>query len=77
MTHPPRSAPPQAARLKIIVFSVIQRKVIKPSDTGDAAALTARLLAFQDRYNKFTRAGLHDLCRHIDARRSHRTALAA
>ena len=62
-----------------IVFSIIQRKVIKPSDIGDAAALTARLRAFQDRYNttarpfdwKFTRAGLHDLCRRIDARRSH------
>jgi DDE superfamily endonuclease len=69
-----------------VVFSVIQRKVIKPSDIGDAAALAARLLAFQDRYNttarpfdwKFTRAGLNDLCRRIDARRSHGTvALAA
>jgi transposase len=69
-----------------IVFSVIQRKVIKPSDIGDADALAARLLAFQDRYNttarpfdwKFTRAGLHDLCRRIDARRGHGTvALAA
>ena len=60
-----------------VVFSVIQRKVIKPSDIGDADALAARLLAFTDRYNttarpfdwKFTRAKLNDLCRRIDARR--------
>ncbi len=60
-----------------IVFSVIQRKVIKPSDIGDPAALTARLTRFEARYNttakpfdwKFTRAKLNDLCRHIDARR--------
>lgn len=60
-----------------VVFSVIQRKVIKPADIGDSAALTARLLAFQDRYNttarpfdwKFTRARLNGLCRRIDARR--------
>jgi transposase len=69
-----------------VVFSVIQRKVVKPSDIGDADALAARLLAFQDRYNttarpfdwKFTRAGLNDLMRRIDARRGHGTvALAA
>jgi transposase len=60
-----------------VVFSVIQRKVIKPSDIGDADALAARLLAFTDRYNttarpfdwKFTRAKLNDLCRRIAARR--------
>ena len=69
-----------------VVFSVIQRKVIKPSDTGDADALAARLLAFQDRYNitarpfdwKFTRVGLDDLMRRIEARRGHgAVALAA
>jgi transposase len=69
-----------------VVFSVIQRKVIKPSDIGDANALAARLLAFTDRYNttarpfdwKFTRASLNDLCRRIDARRGHgAVALAA
>jgi hypothetical protein len=62
-----------------IVFSIIQRKVIKPSDLGDATALAARLTRFQARYNvtarpfdwTFTRAGLNDLCRRIDARRSH------
>lgn len=60
-----------------VVFSVIQRKVIKPSDIGDADALAARLLAFTGRYNttarpfdwKFTRAKLNDLCRRIAARR--------
>ncbi len=59
-----------------VVFSIIQRKVIKPSDIGDAAALAARLTRFEARYNatarpfdwKFTRAGLNDLCRRIDAR---------
>lgn len=65
---------------------MIQRKVVKPSDIGDAGALTARLLAFQDRYNitarpfdwKFTRAGLNDLCRRIAAHRGHgAVALAA
>jgi len=68
-----------------IVFSVIQRKVIKPSDIGDAAALAARLTRFQARYNatarpfdwKFTRAGLNDLCRRIDARCGHRTVSLA
>ena len=68
-----------------IVFSVIQRKVIKPSDIGDAAALATRLTRFQARYNTtarpfdwtFTRAGLNDLCRRIDARRSHRTVSLA
>ena len=62
-----------------IVFSVIQRKVIRPSSIGDSAALAARLTRFEARYNatarpfdwKFTRAGLNDLCRRIDARRSH------
>jgi hypothetical protein len=68
-----------------VAFSVIQRKVIKPADVGDAAALAARLLAFTDRYNatarpfnwKFTRAGLHDLCRRLDARRSHGAIMLA
>jgi hypothetical protein len=68
-----------------IVFSIIQRKVIKPADIGDAAALATRLTRFQARYNTtarpfdwtFTRAGLNDLCRRIDARRSHRTVSLA
>lgn len=60
-----------------VVFSVIARKVLSPADFADAAAVAARLLAFQDRYNAtatpfdwtFTRAGLHDLCQRIEARR--------
>ena len=68
-----------------VVFSVIQRKVIKPADVGDSDALAARLLAFQDRYNvtarpfdwRFTREGLHDLCRRIDARRGASGPMAA
>jgi transposase len=66
-----------------VVFSIIQRKVIKPGDFGDSGALAARLLAFQDRYNataapfdwKFTRAKLNDLILRISTRRSG-TALA-
>jgi transposase len=68
-----------------VVFSIIQRKVIKPADIGDAGALAARLLAFQHRYNttaqpfdwKFTRAGLNDLCERIAARRAAAPLIAA
>src|SRR6266851_3879988 len=68
-----------------VVFSVIQRKVIKPADAGDRDALAARLLAFAGRYNttarpfdwKFTRAGLNDLCRRIEARRAASPPVAA
>jgi DDE superfamily endonuclease len=68
-----------------IVFSIIQRKVITPSDLGDTAAPAARLTGFEARYNatarpfdwKFTRAELNDLCRRIGARRSHRTVSLA
>ena len=66
-----------------IVFSVVQRKVIKPADFADLDALADRLAAFEDRYNltakpfdwRFTRTDLIDLCKRIDAR--HNTALAA
>jgi hypothetical protein len=34
-----------------IFFSIVQRKVIKPQNFADLKELTARLLAFQDRYN--------------------------
>ena len=40
-TRPPRSARPQTARLKIIVFSVIQRKVLTPDDFADLDQLAA------------------------------------
>jgi transposase len=58
-----------------IVFSVLQRKVIKPVDVADLDALAARLTAFEPRYNaaarpfdwRFTRADLDDLIKRIDA----------
>ena len=56
-----------------IVFSVIQRKVIKPADFDDLDALAQRLIEFEPRYNataapfdwRFTRADLNDLVRRI------------
>ena len=62
-----------------VVFSIIQRKVIKPAGIGAAAALAARLTRFGERYNatarpfdwKFTRAALNDLMCRMDARRDH------
>jgi transposase len=61
-----------------IVFSVIQRKVIKPADFADLDALAQRLTDFEPRYNatatpfdwRFTRADLADLLRRIDSHRS-------
>jgi transposase len=61
-----------------IVFSVIQRKVIKPGDFADLDALAERLTAFEARYNTtarpfdwtFTRADLTELCRRLDAHQS-------
>jgi transposase len=60
-----------------IVFSIIQRKVIKPADFADLDDLAARLTAFEPRYNatatpfdwRFGRAELTDLLRRIDAHR--------
>jgi homeodomain-containing protein/DDE superfamily endonuclease len=68
-----------------VVFSVIQRKVIKPAGFETAEALTARLLAFTGRYNatarpfdwKFTRAGLNDLMRRIGTRQAAAAPLLA
>jgi hypothetical protein len=61
-----------------IVFSVIQRKVIKPADFDDLDALAQRLIEFEPRYNataapfdwRFTRADLNDLVRRIEIHRS-------
>lgn len=58
-----------------IVFSIIQRKVIKPADFADLDALAARLRAFEPRYNatatpfdwRFGRTQLTDLLHRIDA----------
>lgn len=60
-----------------IVFSIIQRKVIKPVDFADLDALAARLTAFEPRFNatatpfdwRFGRRELDDLLRRIDAHR--------
>jgi transposase len=68
-----------------IVFSVIQRKVIKPTDFNNLDALAQRLTDFEPRYNAtakpfdwtFTRADLAELCRRIDAHRPVGTAALA
>jgi hypothetical protein len=56
-----------------IVFSVIQRKVVSPNDFYDLDQITARLAAFEQRYNNlaepfdwtFTRDNLNDLLARI------------
>jgi hypothetical protein len=61
-----------------IVFSVIQRKVVKPADYADLDAFAQRLVDFEPRYNAaagpfdwtFTRTDLDDLIRRIDAHRA-------
>lgn len=58
-----------------IVFSIIQRKVIRAADFADLDALAARLTAFEPRYNatatafdwRFNHAELADLLACIDA----------
>ena len=58
-----------------IFFSILQRKVLTPNDLTDLDALTARILAFQDRYNatatpfdwRFTRTDLDQLLQRIAA----------
>ncbi len=57
-----------------IVFSIVQRKVVKPQDFQDLEELEQQLLAFQDRYNatatpfdwKFTGKDLRRLMERID-----------
>jgi hypothetical protein len=57
-----------------IVFSVIQRKVIRPADFADLDALANRLADFEARYNatarpfdwRFGRSDLDDLLRRLD-----------
>ena len=68
-----------------VVFSIIQRKVIKPADFADLAALADRLRRFTGRYNqtatpfdwRFTTADLAAMLERVDAHRLHDTALAA
>lgn len=60
-----------------IVFSVIQRKVIKPADFADLAALADRLERFEERYNatarpfdwRFTSSDLTAMIERLDAHR--------
>ena len=68
-----------------IVFSIIQRKVIKPADFADLAALTDRLLRFTGRYNdtatpfdwRFTTADLDAMLQRVDTTDSSEATLAA
>lgn len=61
-----------------IVFSIIQRKVIKPADFEDLAALADRLLRFQERYNRtatpfdwrFTTRDLDAMLQRVDTQSS-------
>jgi hypothetical protein len=60
-----------------IVFSIIQRKVVKPADFADLAALADRLCRFEHRYNetarpfdwRFTRSDLAEMLQRLDAHR--------
>ncbi len=68
-----------------VVFSIIQRKVIKPADFADLAALGDRLERFADRYNqtatpfdwRFTTADLTAMLERVDNRRITELATAA
>jgi hypothetical protein len=68
-----------------IYFSVIQREVLTPNDFTDLAGVEARLLAFQDHYEriarpfewKFTRADLGTLLAKLQRRSSPSTTDAA
>ena len=67
-----------------VVFSIIQRKVIKPADFADLAALSDRLERFTHRYNqtarpfdwRFTTADLAAMLDRVDARPHERTLAA-
>jgi transposase len=62
-----------------IVFSIIQRKVIKPADFADLDALADRLRRFEDRYNetatrfdwRFTTADLTVMLERVDTPTGH------
>jgi len=64
-----------------IFFSVIQKKVVTPSDFASLGQLSATLLSFVDRYNqtarpfswKFTASDLHDLMDRISRREQQQT----
>ena len=60
-----------------VYFSIVQRKLLTPSDFADLSALKRRLIAFQRRYQQsakpfkwtFTRRDLHTLLGRIDGKR--------
>lgn len=68
-----------------IVFSIIQRKVIKPADFADLAALRDRLDRFTDRYNqnacpfdwRFSTADLAARLEQVDTHRNDERPVAA
>ena len=68
-----------------IVFSVIQRKVIKPADFADLAELQDRLERFEDRYNqtaqpfdwRFTRSDLAAMLERVESHRPRPVIAAA
>jgi transposase len=68
-----------------IVFSVIQRKVVKPADFADLAALADRLCRFEDRYNetarpfdwRFTSSDLAVMLERLEVHRPREVLLAA
>jgi hypothetical protein len=61
-----------------VVFSIIQRKVIKPADFSDLTGLADRLCRFEDRYNstarpfdwRFTSSDLTAMLERLDGCRS-------
>ena len=63
-----------------IVFSIIQRKVIKPADFADLTVLADRLRRFEDRYNetahpfdwRFTHGDLTAMLQRLDSHRIER-----
>jgi transposase len=68
-----------------VVFSVIQRKVVRPADFADLAALADRLERFEDRYNqtarpfdwRFTRTDLTAMLDRLEVHRPHDEVPAA
>jgi len=68
-----------------IIFSIIQRKVIKPADFADLDALADRLRRFEHRYNqtaapfdwRFTTSDLGAMLERLDTRRSRAEAALA
>ena len=69
-----------------IVFSIIQRKIVKPADFADLSLLADRLQRFEDRYNqtarpfdwRFTRTDLTAMLQRLDTQRLEpETTLAA